>query len=241
VLRRNAFAAIRVATLLSFTSPGPAAADIYPPVAGRNVEPARKEPKESKDWQRFILQVDGGFGFPLQPSDFQSYWNPAGSLGFELIGALAPALDLVARGESYRMDLDAAAFQDNYGAPPEPGDHVASVSPVLLLLRLHPGREGFRPFMDAGFGIMDISRPPLFYFDGGGTFHTIEGAEIFGWDPCYSAGVGIEWTRYRHTLGAAAAARVVNAPGRTEPAHTIATLRAGIQITLPEWLWGILP
>ena len=85
---------------------------------------------------------------------------------------------------------------------------------------------------------MDISRPALFYFDSGGSFHTVEGAEIFGWDPCYSAGVGFEWTRYRHTFGGSLEARVVNAPGRTEAAHTIATLRAGIQITIPRWFRG---
>ena len=80
------------------------------------------------------------------------------------------------------------------------------------------------------------SRPALFYYDVDGQPHTIEGSEIFALDPCYSVGVGCECTWYRRTLGGVLEARVVNTPGRTEPAHTIATLRAGIQITIPKWL-----
>ena len=132
------------------------------------------------------------------------------------------------------MHFDEQRFEQDFTAVPEPGSHDARVGPGLLLLRLHPGREGFRPFVDAGGGIMDVSRPAIFYTDGSGTLQTFLGAEIFGFDWCYSAGAGIEWTWYRRAFGAAVETRFVNAPGRTKPPHTIATLRAGVQYTLPR-------
>jgi len=212
----------------------PARAEIYPPLAG----PIGPRHDAEADWKRTIFLLDGGIGFPIEPTDFQRYWKPDGAFGWGLSVAILPALDFVARGETYQMKLDDAHFRQDFGVLPEPGDHVAWVSPLLLLLRMHPGREGCRPFVDAGVGIMDVSRPALFYYDAGGQPHTIQGSEIFALDPCYSVGVGCECTWYRRTLGGVWEARVVNTPGRTEPAHTIATLRAGIQITIPKWLGG---
>jgi hypothetical protein len=235
--RRAAMRALALAATLMIAllaSHAPARADIYPPLGG----PIHPRHDAEAEWKRLILLLDGGFGFPIGPADFQRYWNPDDAFGIGLSVPIGPALDFVARSETYKMKLDAGHFREDFGALPQPGDHDAWVSPLLLLLRLHPGREGYRPFVDAGLGIMDVSRPALFYYDGGGQFHTIEGAEIFALDPCYSLGVGFECTWYRRMLGGAVEARAVTAPGRTEPPHTIATLRAGLQITIPKWLGG---
>lgn len=210
-----------------------AAADVYPPPPRHS----RATDETPPEWQRLKLLVAGAVGVPLQPADFERYWNPAAAIGLSLSAGIAPALDLVAQGEGYKMHLDERRFQEDFAALPEPGDHDALVGPALLLLRLHPAREGFRGFVDAGVGVMDVSRPAIFYHDASGNLQTLEGAEIFGFDWCYSVGVGIEWTWYRRAFGAMVESRFVNAPGRTEPAHTIATLRSGIQYTIPRIAW----
>src|SRR5262249_23106541 len=162
-------------------------ADVYPPLPRHYAESGHAPP----DWSRVRLLVDAGFALPLAPGDFERYWKPAAAFGFGLSVAIAPALDLVVRGESYTMKLDEGRFLEDFGVLPEPGDHDALVSPLLLLLRLHPSRDGWLPFVDAGTGVMDVSRPAIFYIDGSGTHQTLEGAEIFGFDWCYSVGAGI--------------------------------------------------
>lgn len=216
----------RMAALAVFVlmlSMAPPAHAVWPWTPGRRPEP----PIEKAPWQRTRVMVAAGLVVPVEPRDFVAYWNPAAGQGVGVAFPLTPWLDAAfVLDHHYRLGFDAERFTHDFGAP-SGGDLRASVGPILIVGRVHPNKEGFRPYADLGVGLMDISRPAVFYQGPTGPA-AFEGAEIFGLDPCYGAGGGIEWLRWRRPLGAFLEAHWIDAPARTRPAHVVVTTRAGL-------------
>jgi hypothetical protein len=144
-----------------------------------------------------------------------------------------PVMDFVASVQSYNLTFDAAGFQRDWGTPS--GDvGKTSISPALFELRVHRAGDGLRPTGSLGIGLMDISRPSIFYTDGQGQNQTLNGVEIFALDPCYVVGGGLQWLREQSWLGGSIDAKFVVAPGRTTPAQTTFVVTTSLSVMLPR-------
>ena len=211
----------------------PAAAGIVDP---RAHGPASPEPSHAdEEWRRFRLLLDAGVGIPALPEEFKRYWAPVGGWGLGGCSGIAPTVDVVARFEFYDMPFDAASFRREHDLPASAAVSAgsASVFAGMMGLRIHAPADGLRPYLEAAIGLPDISRPGIAYVDPVKGPVEIPGAEIFALDPAYSFGVGLEWYR-PETWGAYVDARLIDAPGRTEPAQAWASIRTGVSIRMPR-------
>jgi hypothetical protein len=192
---------------------------------------------EREPWRRWRLRLGGSVGFPMLSADFANYWDPALGPAFQLVFPTQPFLDAVVHLDFFRLRFDPGSFERDFGAPPDLGGTTATLAgSSIALARFHPSREGWRPYADMGIGVLDISRPAIFDSDSSAVGRpAIEGVEIFGLDPCYTLGVGLEWLEFERWYSGFIEARFVGAPGRTEIAQAMGSLTAGVAVALPPW------
>ena len=209
----------------------PARADVSPLP---RTNPSSGAGSADEDWRRARILVDAGAGVPVLPDDFKRYWNPGFGFGLGYLRPIAPYLDAVLRWESFEMPFDEGALRADRGLAPSTsvsGGGRALVSAILIGIRIHRSTEGLRPYLELGAGLPDLSVPAASYNDPVVGSGTVGSTEIFGFDPCFMAGAGLEWYRAR-TWGAFLDARLIDAPGHTEPAHAWVSIRSGVSVRL---------
>jgi len=223
--RPRALSAALLATLLiAAFSAEIAAADI------RGIPPRWRSSssggRTKEGWQYSRLLLGGGVGWP---TTFPSGWKPGLGWSAAELFPIHRAWDVSLEVEMFEHRFDAAKLR-RAGATVSPIGE-ATFFDLALGARLHGSEPGWRWFGSAAIALPDVSRPAVSYTDAGGA-HTLEGSEIFAFDPGFVMAVGVEHFRARG-LGGAIEARMVVAPGRTKPTEILAALRAGLAIPLP--------
>ncbi len=206
------------------------------PYRGRYGWPVSRPASDYEDWHRPRILADAGVALAVLPDGFKRDWERAASWGFGLLTPWTRQLDLVLGFESAVMAFDAGAFRRDLGLPPTTVVRAgsASVAAALLGLRIHSDAEGLRPYGVLAVGLPEVSRPTIDYVDPVLGLVTVPGSDLFGIDPCFALGGGLEWFRPT-TWGGYLEARFIDAPGRTEPAHAWASLRGGIAVRAPRF------
>ena len=226
-------ARIAIAAALAVVAPAtPLHADIVP----RGYPWPERHADDDADWKRPRLMFGVGVALAVLPEDLKRYWNPGPAWDATLLFPLTPYFDFLTRLEETRLGFDAGALRSDKHLSPAAvvrGD-AASLSAGSIAGRIHLGTEGWRPYLELGVGLPDISVPPAFYDDPVQGKGSVGGHELFAFDPLYVVGAGVEWFRAR-TWGAYLEVRLDDAPGRTEPAHTWVSPRAGLSVRLPTF------
>ena len=181
-------------------------------------------PKE--DWQHARLLVGGGLGIA---NSFPADWRPGLGWSMAMLRPIQPWCEVSVGFDAFTLGFDSSKLLAGGATNIRAGS--ASFTDVGLGIRFHPGRPGWRWFGVAELALPDVSRPAVFYSDATGS-HTAEGIEIFGLDPGFVVGAGYERVELSR-IGAALEARLVVAPGTTEPAQILSVFRATLAIPMP--------
>jgi hypothetical protein len=182
------------------------------------------QPKE--DWQRGRLLVGGGLGIA---NSFPSEWRPALGWSMAMLHPVQPWCDVSVGFDGFTLGFDSSKLLAGGATNIRGGP--AWFSNVALGVHLHPARLGWRWYGVAELALPDVSRPSVSYSDASGS-HTREGIEIFGLDPGFVVGAGYERVQVSK-IGGALEARLVVAPGTTEPAQILSVFRATLAIPMP--------
>ena len=202
----------------------PARADIYPSAPRGWRQDSDRGPRE--DWQQNRLLAGGGIGVP---TSFPVGWRAAAGWSFALVHPCSPWGDVVMELEAFNLRLDDSNLRARGATAIEAGG--ASFSDGALGIRLHGPASGWQPCAIVEVALPAVSRPDVTWQDAAGG-HRVAGTDIFGIDPGCAIAAGLQ--RFDPgRLSGVIEARLVIAPGRTEPTEICAVLEARLSIPLP--------
>lgn len=184
----------------------------------------------SAEWDQSRAVAGLAIGWP---ASFPSGWSTGFGWSLGYLDPIAEYCDLALDFEVFThhfhfADSDLSAR----GATLDHPVSQASFGDAAVGFHFHAATTGWRPYALAQLALPDVSRPAVFYSDSTG--HRLqEGSEIFGIDPGYVFGAGIEHAEPRH-FGALVEARFVIAPGSTRSTEYLLSLRAALTVPLPR-------
>lgn len=178
------------------------------------------------EWDQSRIVLGGALGLP---ASFPSGWGSAIGWSVGYLDPLAEYCDLAIDVEGFTFDFDAGDLRAR-GATVAPVSQ-ASFGDAALGVHLHVPATGRRLYGLVQLALPDVSRPAVSYTDASGS-HTQDGSEIFGFDPGWVIGAGIDQVEPRR-LGGLIETRFVIAPGRTRNAEFLLSFRAALTVPLP--------
>jgi hypothetical protein len=243
-LRSRSSSAFALLVVLALVIPAAVArAQGYPPF--REPAPKRvptrvrevREPRrhEREPWMRKSLRAGVAVPIAFNPENLSRWFGPRPGYSLWFVSPVLPALDVDVQLDGMDMPLREGRVRRELGALDPGSTRRATIGSVAVGISVHPDQDGLRPFLSAAVMLPDVSQPAIFYTDGSGAHHTLEGTEIFAFDPGYQLGGGVEWRRPGR-FGAALDVRLWVAPGRTREAVVLFPVRLAVSIPMPEWM-----
>lgn len=203
------------------SSPGPGSAN---PFASKSE--FRETSYSKPEWAQWRVVLGGAFGVP---ASFASGWGTAAGWTIGLVNPVAEACDLVLDVEGFTFRYDDSGLRGK-GATVAPVSS-ADFSDLGIGVHLHPATTGRRFYGLLEIALPDVSRPQIRWTDASGE-HVQEGTEMFGLDPGWVFGFGLEQSD-PHRPGGLAEVRFVLAPGSTRNTEYLVSLRAALTLPLP--------
>jgi hypothetical protein len=204
-------------------------------------EPQRPQPpwrssgdrsrREREPWMRKSLQLGSGMALAFDPVELSKWYSPRPGLAIQYVHPVWPVLDVRVGFETLDMAFDEGRFRRERGVPTSSVSR-ASIGAASVGIAAHPDREGLQGFVSLAAMLPDVSEPGIFYTDLANQPQSIDGTEIFGFDPGFTVGGGVAFRSYG-AIGGELEARLWLAPGRTKPAVVLMPIRATVSIPLP--------
>lgn len=187
-----------------------------------------REARPTADWNQSRVVLGGALALP---ASFAGGWGTAFGWSAGFLDPVAEYCDIVIDAEGFTFRYDASDLRAR-GAMVAPVSH-ADFFDLGIGVHLHLPATGRRLYGLVEVALPDVSRPQVRWTDASGD-HVQEGSEIFGFDPGWVIGFGIDQADPRR-LGGLAETRFVIAPGHTRNTEYMVSFRAGLTVPLPAW------